>query len=413
MTHFDEKDLLTRELRERSSDVGGHPIGFDAVRSSARRIRRRRTVVAGAVAVAVAGVALPTGLAVTSALDPDGRRAPDRIATSPTPDPTPAPAPTPRADGTFPLTVHGLPRGEEAGARYVVRDTKQLETPAGPVDLPEAYSMITPYDDGWLAVGSSRNPEAVVMLDSSLEVTHTDPAGGFDLAVSDDGSHVAYTVRESGDRVLLVNAPTDGTDVVTWPIDVPGAESLDPVGFLDDDTVVYNSDAGEVMGIARTGGSLTPIEGVLRVDDASEAAGLVSVLVSYGVDGGCSGVQDPTSGALLWKSCEHSNLRFSPDGRLVVADASYYDGPGSPTLSVLDARTGDEVVTFTPERRDTVVGVSQAVWEDDDTVLAHVDEGGDQAMVRLGTDGSTEAVTDVVKVRDMSLALWFAEDPRR
>ncbi len=53
MSSHDEKDLLTRELRERSSDVGGHPIGFDAVRKSARRIQRRRQVLAGAVAAVV------------------------------------------------------------------------------------------------------------------------------------------------------------------------------------------------------------------------------------------------------------------------------------------------------------------------------------------------------------------------
>jgi hypothetical protein len=213
--------------------------------------------------------------------------------------------------------------------------------------------------------------------------------------------------------VLLVSAPTDGSDATTWTVDVPGGESLDAVGFLAEDTVVYNSDVGDVMGIARPGGGLTPIEGLLRVNDASAAAGLVSGLVSYGVDRGCSGVYDPTSETLRWQSCEHSNLRFSPDGRLVLADASYSDGLGSPTLSVLDARSGEEVVTFAPARRDTAVSVTQAVWEDEDTVLAHLDDGGDQAMVRVGTDGTVEAVTDVVRVRDLSLSLWFAEQPRR
>jgi hypothetical protein len=165
------------------------------------------------------------------------------------------------------------------------------------------------------------------------------------------------------------------------------------------------------MGLARTGGETTPIEGLRRVDDASPT-GMVSGLVSYDVNGGCSGVMDPATGKLQWKSCDYSNLRFSPDGRYVVADASYFDGPGSPTLTILDASTGDVVAHFSPVQRDTVVGVSQAVWEDGDTVLAFVDEGGDQAMVRLGTDGSIEAVTDVVTVRDMSVALWFTEQTR-
>jgi len=29
MSDFDERDLLTRALHERSHDVGGHPVGFE------------------------------------------------------------------------------------------------------------------------------------------------------------------------------------------------------------------------------------------------------------------------------------------------------------------------------------------------------------------------------------------------
>ena len=192
--------------------------------------------------------------------------------------------------------MHDLPRGKAAGIPYVVAKDKRLVTPDATLDLPEPYSMITPYNAGWIAIGSSQHPNDVIMLDDNLEVTHTDPAGGYELAVSADRPHVAYTVRQSNDQVMLVNAPTDGTDPVTWMIDVPGGESLDPVGFLDNDTVVYQSDVADVMGIARTGGTLTPVEGLRRIDDASEATGMISGLVSYDVDGGCSGVMDPDSG---------------------------------------------------------------------------------------------------------------------
>ena len=411
MSNHDEKDLLSRELHQRSAGVGGHPIGLDDVRDRARSIRRRRNAVRGVVAAVVLAVAVPVGLSATDLLGSSGTPAPPVASNSPQPTPD-TPAPTPGPDGSFPLTVHGLSKGEPAGLPYVVAKGDQLVTPDGTFDLPESYAMITPYNGGWLAVGSSQHPGKIIMLDDNFEVTHTDPAGGYELAVSADGSQVAYSVRESNSQVLLVKAPTDGADPVTWLIDIPGGESLDPVGFLDNDTVVYQSDVADVMGIARTGGTLTPIEGFRRVDDASEATGMISGLVSYGIDGGCSGVMDPDSGKLQWKSCDHSNLRFSPDGRYVVGDASYFDGPGSPTLTILEASTGQEVAHFSPEQRDTVVGVSQAVWEDDDTLLAFVDEGGDQAMVRLGTDGSIEAVTDVVKVPSMSVALWFAEKTR-
>lgn len=411
MSNHDEKDLLAHELRQRSAGVGGHPIGLDDVRDRARSIRRRRNAVRGVVAAVVLAVAVPVGLSATDLLSSSGTPAPPVASQSvePTPD---TPAPTPGPDGSFPLTVHGLPKGAPAGVPYVVAKSDQLVTPDGTFDLPESYATITPYNGGWLAIGSEQHPGKIVMLDDNFEVTHTDPAGGYDLAVSADRSHVAYVVAQGNDKVMLVNAPTDGTDPVTWMIDSPGGEAVNPVGFLDDDTVVYNAPATDVMGIARTGGTLTPVKGLLRIDDASEATGMISGLISYGTEGGCSGVMDPDSGTVLWKSCDYSNLRFSPDGRLVVADAAYFDGPGSPTLTILDASSGDVVADFSPVQRDTVVGVSQAVWEDDDTVLAHVEEGVDQAMVRLGADGSTEAVTDVVTVRSMAVSLWFAEHPR-
>jgi hypothetical protein len=411
MSNHDEKDLLAHELRQRSAGVGGHPIGLDDVRDRARSIRRRRNAVRGVVAAVVLAVAVPVGLSATDLLGSSGTPAPPVASQSGEPTPDTA-TPTPGPDGSFPLTVHGLEKGEPAGVPYVVAKGAQLVTPDGTFDLPESYATIAPYNGGWLAIGSEQHPGKVIMLDDNLEVTHTDPAGGYDLAVSADLSHVAYVVAEGNNKVMLVDAPTDGTDPVTWMIDSPGGEAVNPVGFLDNDTVVYNAPATDVMGIARTGGTLTPVEGLRRIDDASEATGMISGLVSYGIDGGCSGVMDPDSGRLLWKSCDYSNLRFSPDGRLVVADASYFDGPGSPTLTILDASTGAVVADFSPEQRDTVVGVTQAVWEDDDTVLAIVEEGVDQAMVRLGTDGSIEAVTDVVKVPSMSVALWFAEQPR-
>ena len=413
MSHHDERDLLSNELRQRTAGVGGHPIGLDDVRDRARSIRRRRNAVRGVVAAVVLAVAVPVGLSTTDLLGTGQDAPPPAASNSPNPSPSPSePAPTPEADGSFPLTVRGLEQGAPAGIPYIDADAEQLVTPDGTVDLPEAYSMITPYNGGWMAIGSSQHPGKVIMLDADMNVTHTDPAGGNALAVSPDGSQVAYVVRESKNQVLLVKAPTDGTDPVTWQFEVPDGESLDPVGFLDDESVVYSSDTLEQMGVARTGGETTPITGLLRVDDASAATGLVSGLVSYSNDGGCSGVVDPGTGQLLWKSCDYSNLRFSPDGRYVVADASYFDGPGSPTLTVLDAGTGKVVVSFKPTARRTVVGVSQAAWEDTDTVLAYVDEGGDQAMVRLGLDGSAERVTDVVTVNDMVVKYWFAEKPR-
>ena len=330
MSNHDEKDLLAHELRQRSAGVGGHPIGLDDVRDRARSIRRRRNAVRGVVAAVVLAVAVPVGLSATDLLGSSGTPAPPVASQSGEPSPD-TPAPTPGPDGSFPLTVHGLPQGEPAGVPYVVAKDDQLVTPDSTLDLPESYATITPYNGGWLAIGSEQHPGKIIMLDDNLEVTHTDPAGGYDLAVSADRSHVAYVVAEGNDKVMLVNAPTDGTDPVTWMIDSPGGEAVNPVGYLDNDTVVYNAPATDVMGIARTGGTLTPVEGLLRIDDASEATGMISGLISYGTAGGCSGVMDPESGKVLWKSCDYSNLPVQPGrpagggGRVVLRRARLAD----------------------------------------------------------------------------------------
>jgi hypothetical protein len=59
-----------------------------------------------------------------------------------------------------------------------------------------------------------------------------------------------------------------------------------------------------------------------------------------------------------------------------------------------------------------VSGVSQAVWEDDEHVLAILSEGADQGMVRAGLDGRLEQVTQPVQPGELSVELWFAERSR-
>ncbi len=413
MTSNDQRDLLARELRERSTAIGGHPIGLDDVRGRARTIRRRRNAVRGAVAAVVLAVAVPVGLTATDLID----------STQPSPAPPastgsvqPSPSPTTRAGATFALTLDQDPTQTVSGVSYIRFDDRLLVTGNDTLDLPQGYAMLTRLDGGWLAVGTEQSPEDVVYLDGNLdgflEERRTE-TGGTTLAVSADRSRVAFTEQRAPGQVTLVNAPAAGGPVVTWTFTVNNPdEAIEPVGFLDNDRVVYQDQLGNEMGITHNvEGGPVPIEGFLRLDDASEANGLVSGLVSYGNDGGCSGVMDPDTGELLWKSCDHSGLEFSPDGRHVTALASYFDGPGSSSVSVLDARTGEPVVTFAGEGR-TVVGVSQVVWEDDGSLLIIFAEGNEVGMVRARLDGSMEKMMDPIRVTDMSMPIWFAEEPR-
>ena len=417
MNDFDEKDLLTRELRERSADVGGHPIGLDAVRQSARRIRRRRNIVSGAVAAVVASVALPTGVAVTSAINgPDQPVKSPHVATSP----SDTPAPKPRPDGTFPLTLHGIPRGEDPKVSYVLNDEKLLVTPDGEHELPEAYSQIVPYRDGWLALSGGGNGFENLVLDSEMNVVDR-TLGGEAIALSADGSRALTVQRDYNvpGRTVVVDQPAESdyeSEAVTY--DTPSDRMIAPVGYLDDQRAVYQAIDGEnpvvEMVVNDNDPHSVPLPGFDRITSVSEANGLVAGTLADSSDpshGPCWGVMDPAVQKMVWDTCEYSLFEFSPDGRYVIAGPPHFDMWGPPGLTVLDTTTWKPVVEYAPEKN-TLGQVAQATWEDADTVAAVVVEDGDFGIVRAELNGRLELTTGIYKDTDMTLPLWLAERPR-
>jgi hypothetical protein len=54
--------------------------------------------------------------------------------------------------------------------------------------------------------------------------------------------------------------------------------------------------------------------------------------------------------------------------------------------------------------------VHSAAWEDDDTVLAVVEQGGQQAVLRLEADGTATRVSDVRKAA-MSIEFFLPQHP--
>lgn len=416
MGNFDEKDLLTRELRERSADVGGHPIGLDAVRQSARKIRRRRNIVSGAVAAVVASVALPTGVAVTSAINgPDQPVKNPHVATSP----SDTPAPTPRPDGTFPLTLRGLPSGDAPRADYVLRQARTLVTPEGTVDLPEAYSQIVPFQDGWMALADSKQEGLDnVRLDAELNVVERS-LGGEGIVLNSDGTRLLYVVRDFNvpGRTVLVDTPAIPgyeRDQVTW--DMPSGRWLVPVGYLGEGRAVVQALDGEDPYVALVVDDADPhvsqIKGFSHVTAVSEAKGLLAGVVSYDDLTGstCSEVVDPVEDTTVRRTCDYEIMSFSPDGSHAVAAPSEGDGQGPSALTVLDTTTWKPVATFTPPK-DTVVAVQGTAWEDDDTVLAVLVEGNDYGIVRAGIDGRLELTTKTVTSNDMTKEMWFTGTP--
>jgi len=409
MNNSDVKDQLTRELQDRARDVDGHPIDLESVKRGARRIARRRRIASGAVAAAVLVVAVPTALALTNG----SNRGADPI--SPNPTPTATQSQTPRPDGPVLLTTRDLPRGEDPQVNYLrspLGDAGgELVTPSGWRQLPVSLQGVAPYGDGWIGLGYDSDDAEMFVLDADLQIISRFPTG-YSFAISQDASpdesRVAY-IRVTYMGQTLVNAPTSGADALTWSF---GRTPITPVGFVDADTVLFQRDGVEpVIGLARAGGKVTELDGFSRVTGASMANGLVAGQTRSSPDAsGCFGVMDPASSTseMLWDTCDYSLSTFSPNGQFVLASDPYLDGLGAGSVSILDAQTGELVVTY-QQRGNSQIALTQTVWEGSDTVLAIAADGNAFTILRMSTFGKLEAATDpFVSDLDADVPYWFA-----
>jgi hypothetical protein len=360
-----------------------------------------------AAAAAVAAVVLPLSLLPTGG--------DDRVV-----DPQPADTPTPIED-PVPLDPRSAPDGAGARAPYVAIGAEQLVTPAGTYDLPEAYPQITPYGEGWIALrptSDSRTSYSVVVLTADFQQADG-AAESSDLAVSEDGSEVAWVEFDGVDRWTLRVAPSDASaESTSIPVARGGPRFLTrPVGFLPGGAVVLSTteptNASQTFSVAERDGTITGFDGFNWLAGSSSVTGLVAGQTQYLGDDSCSGVVDPLSGSgeLVWETCDFSLGTFSPDGRYVVGLADYSDGLGSPNVAILDAATGEPVVDFVSRRTArSAAAVADVTWEDPTTLLATVTQGTDQYVVRATIDGRVEVVAGPEPV-NMSTAFWFPTRP--
>lgn len=414
MNNLDEKDLLARELRERAGDMAGHPVSFTAVRASAKRLQRRRRVVTGAVAAAVTSIALPTGIAVTTALDDNSTGNGPGFAASPsgkpTPEPTRRPADQPR--GEVPLTLGGLPRGEDPGIDYV--DGDQLVLADGRVvRLEKEYQEIAPIEDGWVGLASVEGNFSRDFIAPDGQVTSTLPSS-WGLATNVDGSQVAFVQVENGEWRIF-DVTVDGMEPRTTSN--PSNQPQRPVGYVGDGALVYNAGEGEQTQVRVFERSAEDYElpaqpRLITASGTSEAEGLVSGMTESRIDGSCSAVVDYTTGAPTFETCEHALGQFSPDGRHVIGTDAYGDGAGPRSLAILDALTGEVVVSF-EQPRDGMLYLGDLVWEDDEHVVTTVTDGLESYIVRFGVDGSTERASEKITAEEYNLPspIHFAARP--
>ncbi|MBD3924998.1 hypothetical protein IEZ26_10235 [Nocardioides cavernae] len=399
------EDQVHDALHRTADPLQRAPFTVTDVRTRARRIQRRRAVVAGAAVAAVLAIAIPVGAGV--------------VGPSPRSDVPPATEPpAPRITGTVRIDPLTAPVGAELAMPLINVDDESLTVDGETVDLPRLYDQLTPYVEGWIGIAFTDDVggRAVQVLDPDFRVLD-EVAPASPLAVSPDGSRIAWAWYD-GSRWTVVDRDRDGAREERWTALPPGPQDarVRPVGFLPGDALLLgttdpatNRESASVVG---PDGSTTPLPGSLRVGSVSEATGLYSVQTSFTGDGSCWQVRDAgAGGAEAWQTCDYSLLGFSPDGRHLLGFTDYLTPDGSPTMAVLDAATGERVVDFElVGARTSVVGINPEVaWEDDDTVAATLVAGNRQYVVRLALDGTVERVGgEAVDLQPGQVALKLA-----
>lgn len=421
----DIERALSRELRVRADEVGPSTGLAGAARAKAHRIRTRRMITAGVALTALVAAAVPTAMSLGdtphTAPAPAGTVTPMPSTPAPeptTPEPTPStPAPAPStpptsepSDTTTELTFDGLASGAAPVIGWV--DGRVFHRPDGTtMNLPDG--MYRPLAVAGAAIGPLGSDD-VGWVNTSGEVTSSHPGRG--PVVSPDGGLAAMYERDSNH---LAFTQTDGGGTAPMGIPVPADQQLEPVGFIDDHTVISNVlDAdGGTIGVRRDtipipgdpGGTDTPPWNLDRVTAVSAAGGLVVGFTEIRDDGSCSAVYEAGASAPLWETCEHSFDQFSPDGRYLVGADDYRDGIGDPLAVVMDARTGQVVHEFTTG--DGYLG--DTVFEDDGHVLVVLNGYAPHrtAILRCAFDGSCELATDVQTIPDDESAFSFGLQP--
>ena len=94
--------------------------------------------------------------------------------------------------------------------------------------------------------------------------------------------------------------------------------------------------------------------------------------------------------AKSWRTCDHTPLTFSPDGKHVLATGPHgYEGLGASSLTILDRASGKPRFTLKNNAK-SQAAIVDMVWEDDEHVLAVVVQKLDWGIIRVGLDGSVE-----------------------
>ena len=424
MSGFDERDRLSRALHERSEDVGGHPIGLDDVKGTARRIRHRRTAAGLAAAAVVLAVGVPVGFAATrtstggavpvAQATPSTRASASASASplasaSPTVTPSPttvsaSPSTRTAVPGAVSLTAQGAATGAAPRVAYLQAD--KWHDPDGTArTLPATYTNVTPFHGGWLAASFKQGETSVLELDGSDHVTASSQ-GSDSFALSQDGTMVSwFTVPGQGKAGSLWSADVSGMGNGRNSTSIPAGTQVTPIGWVRTGVVYEAYQQEPQVWTTDFAGHTRRLSGLIAATGALQSDDLVAGQTSSSDTGSCWTVMVAGSGKRLWSTCDFALGRFSPDGRYVLGTDAYADGAGGHTVALLDAHTGKVVEEYqVPNGSQALTGDS--AWEGDGNLLTILHEDGAWHMLRLTPKGQIEQVLAPVSGTVDSGAPW-------
>lgn len=332
------EEIFIRELERRAEreygGVHGAPLTFDDVLSTAHGIRRRRrAVVAGAVAAAVAvAILVPTALTGGS----DRSQGPE-------------PAPAPDVPGASVLHDGVVTRPDGSTVPVDVSNGNVVN-----------YGVLS---DGRVVVALQK-PYAVRVFapDGSLQATY--PVQANVVTMSADDTVAAWV--DAGHRTAVLRSGVPEPVTMEGPPS-PGGEAPGHIDAVLDAEHLLVGDFNTTSGVVTPTGvtDLTTSE-PLRVTDVSPDGELWAVQYADDADPqvGCSGLYDPETAAMVARSCEAANLRFSPDGRHLLSLRGDNSMFGEVAVLDLDLQP---VGAFESSGKGDVV--SRAAWADTAHVL--------------------------------------------
>ena len=398
-------ERLGRELHQRGASVDGHPIGLGDVKRQAGRIRRRRTLAAGAAVAAVVALAIPSVMAAGN-LFPD---ASDKGQVPATNSPNPTQTATIEPGGTIVLDGDA-PQGAEPKMEYL--DGETLVTASGNrIPLDAEYHYLARVGDEFLAVRQGDPGTFVDVLDAEGDVVDTSETMAEAVSSADRtvGAWITPTgaimTRYGGRTVQLNEAGPDGGQAV----EILGSGSCKEV---EGGCQVFFNHFGEGRApeAADSHGIVDVVPGgftnVRAVSPEGLVAGLVSKPNADPTAPACSAVYDLPAGKQLFKTCdyvfEYAGSGFSPDESTIVGYHQDADGAGPRSIVALDAQTGDvklEIAVDGAETRRPAGTIVDTTWEDDDHLLVKTEGMNSDGIPaynlwRVGLDGSVERVLD-------------------